>query len=1413
MKKYLYLFLLPLVLTFSCKEPEPEPKPQPVEGKITLKSESSVVLSDEGDSKQVAFSATLGWTAASSESWLTVEPRSGQKGDAAITVSASANADYSPRSATVTLVCGEDSKTIEVTQQQKGALLLTEPTIQVGSEGGTVRITAKANSNVSVAIGEDARQWIKDITTKGLIDYIFEFEVSANTERSARSGQIVFSNEYGSETVTIEQAGISIPAEFIYGSSSSLVFGWTNGGTVEEDAAAPYKLELFKDAACTDLQVSFNISAGASCWGGNPLRFVFGGLQPASSYWFKVTNSQSGDVSAPVEGKTAEFTIVDPIKVTSAGAGDLILAEDFSEVAWGPDEEHLASGFFPSAKLLEPVIGSSDHSGYFVEYNSTGRRIYGDTKVTDDKRLYYWGFFGNSAVYAYNGHLRVCTTSSGARTHIVSPALSGIPDGKIATVDVTVTSCPLSPDNDVAVFVNDRTALKLALAPDMDQSTSPAFTSQGGKYTGVSLSNGYALDQPYKQLTTKTVRIEGVNSNSCLVIGSYENVDTKNRFWLDDVKVRIVSIEDTPEIDARVLATTSSTAAFTWTEGESASADVANAYTASLYKDSDCTVVDQSFDFPANLGVWNSKQPRYAFGGLKPSTDYWFKVKDTTNGKESQAVKITTDDFTAVQMPESITGAGVVLAEDFGELRWDFDLINTAVGFRPSDNSNFANTGVKTSENKSGSYIYGGYHRPGGSSELTFKGQGTAINNSRLANWLTDTNVYIHPGYLKLGTASARGWILTPEFTVPEGMAAIVSVSVTAARINTSADSEWCLVVLTPELAKANPGAHTAAFDWPDVEDPELYQVLTFSNVDSWATKSVSGLVVKAGDRIAFGGRKGADASKGRVQISDISVTVTDIYETGNTQDDTQVDGHVLYSNGVPAVGISVSNGFDVTVTDSQGYYTLPNNSDVRYFYISLPSDAVISKNSNGCPDFYKRKIKGCATYDFTLERQAVEDKFLLYALADPQASDSKRGKQKTLDVDRFIAESVPAVNDQISASSLPVYAVTLGDIIYSSGSRNTTPALDIMRSHCAKINCPVFQTIGNHDYTYFYSGSGQELKTDATSSTLFLKAQRSFEDCFGPINYSFNRGNVHVVCMRDIIWDSNTDASSYHGGFTDEQYDWLSADLANVPKSATIIMCVHIPIADSQKGENVSRVLSLLGEFSRCEIFSGHTHYMQKHPNVGGTGIYEHVHTSVCGAWWWSSLSSDGCPNGYTVYEFNGGDIADSYYIGVNKGMNTRDYQMRIYRGGLKYGGKYIYFQSPHSSAEIFINVFNADPYWTVKVYEDDVFSGDAVLMPEVTEYRSDSMYSTVTTGADSSQDWWTSGFYLGVLGLGFSGNNLNPYSWFMDTCHHMYKYTLKNPSASVKVVATDTYGNSYTSTDVMEQDNLYPDYLVKNI
>ena len=366
-----------------------------------------------------------------------------------------------------------------------------------------------------------------------------------------------------------------------------------------------------------------------------------------------------------------------------------------------------------------------------------------------------------------------------------------------------------------------------------------------------------------------------------LVVGNTPDASTKLLASMigSTEKVELAEFQITKDfpVKAKCTNTSSSTLIFTWTEGNGAEADVANAYTATLYKDEACTQMDQSFDFPAGLGAWKNKQPKYIFGGLTPSTKYWFKVVDTTNNLESGVIAATTDPFNIVEMPASITGTGVVLAEDFGEIRWEFDHITTAVGFRPNDNSSFANTEVKTSENNSGNGIYNGYHYSGGG-EMTFKAPAEALNNSRLQNWLSDTNVYLHPGYLKLGTSSTKGWILTPEFKIPDGKTATVKVTITAARLNTSQDSNWAVIVLNPTLAKADPDTHTANFDWPDIENTALYQEISFSNTD-WGTNSVSGLVLRDGDRIAFGARRNADSNKGRAHISDLTVEVTEIVD------------------------------------------------------------------------------------------------------------------------------------------------------------------------------------------------------------------------------------------------------------------------------------------------------------------------------------------------------------------------------------------------------------------------------------------------------------------------------------------------------------------------------------------------------
>ena len=1391
MEKYLTLLLFPLALTFSCERPEPEP--EPVKGAITLKTEDAIILSDEGDNKQAAFSATLDWTASSSESWLTVEPRSGKAGDAAISLKAGANAAYDPRSATVTLTCGEDKKTIQVTQKQKGALLLTANQLSVPAEGGSLNITAKANSNVSAAIDPAAAGWITNVTTKGLIDYNFTFEIKANPDETPRSGRIVFSNESGSETVTVEQDGVekeynvygkvtcdgtgvpdvlisdgiemvktradgsyrlqsakkwkyvfmitpsgyepsalgflprihvpltadtatkeeanftlekaqnddytllvcgdihlarrtgdlaqfekvaefmnktiaaapgrvyaltlgdmtwdmywiannygfsdyiqtmnqyfptttffhtmgnhdnemevggdldkaikytenltpdyysfnlgkihyivldnmdftgvepgeenrskyaknftaeqlewlkkdlsyvdkstpvfvtaheplarpsglswgeildgkdadldtfiglfngynvrflsghthnlfnknwtssfvehnsgaicaswwwsgyitpgihiaqdgapggftiwdvkgtqcthyyqaalqpreyqfraydmnqvkatitedlsshsgypkyynhvqgygdnvilvnvwdydddwkveiaengtplevsevgvydplhiyamTIPrlnkyntttfstakwchffqatasaadtpvtvkvtdrygnvfteemtrpkafrvsdyknevirhkpvAEFVSGSSSSLVFGWTTGGTAAEDAEVPYHVALYKDAACTDLALSFDVPAESSCWAGLPLRFTFGSLNPATTYYFTVTNAQNGDRSDPVEGTTEAFTVVDPSTVQHAAAGDVILAEDFSEIGWGADMLANAAGFTPDGKPLDLLSGNyTTADGTFLEYNNTSGRIYGEARVTQDKRLYNWGFFGNSSVYAYAGYLRVGSSSSGARTHIVSPALSGIPEGKTATVDVTVTASAYNSGADVAVFVNDHSSLKLVLAPDQKESTNPTFSGNGGKYTGASLSDGHPLNTEVKSWTTKTVRIEGVNSNSCLLIGSYENVDTKNRFFLNDVKVQIVSLEDVPEIQADFCTASSSSLSFTWTEGISASDDVSKPYTIALYKDEACSQLVVSHNIPAGHACWSDKQPKFVFGGLDQNTDYWFKVTDTTEGavKTSHAVKATTRPFTRVDA-STVTNAGVgdiILGEDFSEIHYGPDEFDGAAGFMPSPHTLAPISG----ENPEGSFEKSTSTSTrlwGNNFEIT---EGTRMSHGW--GFYGNSAVYSRVGYFRCATTAnnARTHIVTPKLAgIPDGFTATIEVTVTDRMYESNGDVG--VFVASNLTMNSTTDQSSASFGKYTGSGALSTGYALGIGTGSWQTKTVIIEGVTNADQLLIGSLENVNVSnksKNRHNFSDITVRIVEL--------------------------------------------------------------------------------------------------------------------------------------------------------------------------------------------------------------------------------------------------------------------------------------------------------------------------------------------------------------------------------------------------------------------------------------------------------------------------------------------------------------------------------------------------------
>ena len=521
------------------------------------------------------------------------------------------------------------------------------------------------------------------------------------------------------------------------------------------------------------------------------------------------------------------------------------------------------------------------------------------------------------------------------------------------------------------------------------------------------------------------------------------------------------------------------------------------------------------------------------------------------------------------------------------------------------------------------------------------------------------------------------------------------------------------------------------------------------------------------------------------------------------------VYGYVKDANGNPIAGVAVSDGFRVVTTDANGYYEMNDvTKDTWYIYISLPAEYEVPINEFGQPCFYKPYPSNSPQYDFTLTPLAggKEKKFAFFAIGDPQV-------RNTTQFNRFNTEAVPAIkkhSQDVKASGINCYGMTLGDIIANSDGANTESLRDDMRDAFAisQAGLPVFQTYGNHDNTYY--GNGVTISADERSSTFELKAQRNYEAIFGPVDYSFNRGDVHIVSMRNIVYQHADKSGKYAEGFLKHQYEWLKKDLALVPKDKLVILCVHAPIFRNT-GNYVEQVEDLLNEFQEAHIVSGHTHYSRnfeyavEEANGPHTKLYDHNVGALCGVWWRGNIACDGAPTGYNVFVCDGNKFVESYFMGVNEGMNTKDKQMRLHRGNAITGRarkstdtyeKTGYFAFTFGEDYLVANIYNADSKWVVKVYEDGVHTGNmqkvAINLPSnacIGSYTYEDP-RRAADGIELSVDWYTAAFYYNY----YEGRS----AW--SECYHLYKYQLKNKDAQIRVEATDGYGNVFTETEITE-------------
>lgn len=356
----------------------------------------------------------------------------------------------------------------------------------------------------------------------------------------------------------------SVSCDFL--TSSSAGFSWS-GGNASNNVKKPWRLAIYNDEECSSLKVAYNISetgeADGDVWyqqEGTP-HYIVGGLTPGTTYYCQVTDVNNNIAMEPISFTTDSFTPIAP----SSPVGSVLLAENFGEFGHGSAtlggySGHRYAGWAPrSTSSISNSVNCAAPTGEVT----TGVSLPHDVQLrmvegfdfTTAPRFYAagWGFTADAldleegddketipSVYSQPGAIRF-GKSNNHRIFLVLPALTGISNGKYATVDVTIKASrtvarDISQNNQLAVFLEDDLSMTNT---DQRLYGTPSLTRA---YPITMTKYGYDSE-------VNTVRIDGVQNTDHLIIGTYANVNERNRFQIYSVTVTRVSESDVETFD------------------------------------------------------------------------------------------------------------------------------------------------------------------------------------------------------------------------------------------------------------------------------------------------------------------------------------------------------------------------------------------------------------------------------------------------------------------------------------------------------------------------------------------------------------------------------------------------------------------------------------------------------------------------------------------------------------------------------------------------------------------------------------------------------------------------------------------------------------------------------------------------
>lgn len=326
--------------------------------------------------------------------------------------------------------------------------------------------------------------------------------------------------------------------------AGSLTFEWSVTGfeRMKIDREADYVVSLYRNEACNDLLVSWDLPAKGKYFQGSEAGYVyvldfpafkFTGLDPETTYWFKV-ECPDGLSGAPVSAKTEKSKVVIPGNDVVA-EGEYALYEDFEELIWGGDA---SSGAACYSSLMRSVVSSfikaagvnpvNTGEKFFVCNENNEGSLYGAIpQLLPSTRLDRWGRSGNEDEINFrSGCLKIGRSSNGC---LVTPELTNLKQNATVILEFDARDYYVRESRSLQIDVLRGASFN----PDSHIVSAPASARR--KVTVLQLEGGYEFN--HYSITIRNVK----PGDRISFTGVKDNVSSLSRFFIDNISVKVQS--------------------------------------------------------------------------------------------------------------------------------------------------------------------------------------------------------------------------------------------------------------------------------------------------------------------------------------------------------------------------------------------------------------------------------------------------------------------------------------------------------------------------------------------------------------------------------------------------------------------------------------------------------------------------------------------------------------------------------------------------------------------------------------------------------------------------------------------------------------------------------------------------------